>query len=119
MTNKTFTVVGITDYKDTMKVRFTNDMALRIKRLDKYGASRLDFIELPHAMTKIEALKYMLTRKEFQSPDDQATIQDTLDDKEADQLRHLMRQSGEVRRRGRKPKNKSTTLADVLAAINS
>lgn len=81
MTTQTFKVVGITVHNGDAKVRFTHDMARRVKQFSKGGADRIDFIELPNEMTKIDALKYMLTCKEFQSEDDQATIQDTLEDK--------------------------------------
>lgn len=81
MTAQTFTVVGITDHNGSVKVRFTDDMVRRVKQFAKGGASRIDFIELPEPMTKIEALKYMLTCKEFASEDDQATIEDILEDK--------------------------------------
>jgi len=82
MTTQTFKVVGITVHDGDAKVRFTHDLVRRVKQFSKGGAERIDFIELPEEMTKIEALKYMLTCKEFSSEDDQATIQDTLEDKE-------------------------------------
>ncbi len=56
-------------------------MVRRVKQFSKGGADRIDFIDLPQPMTKIDALKHMLTCKEFQSQDDQATIQDILEDK--------------------------------------
>ena len=82
MANKTFKVVGITVHGDSTKVRFTDDMVRRIKQFTKGGATRCEFIELPNEMTKIEALKYMLTRPEFASANDQATINDALQDRE-------------------------------------
>jgi hypothetical protein len=56
-------------------------MVRRIKQFTKGGASRVDFVELPSEMTKVEALKYLATLPEFASPSDQATIADTLADK--------------------------------------
>lgn len=82
MTQKTFSVVGITEHEGNAKVRFTDDLVRRVKQFSKGGASRVDFIELPERMSKIDALRYMLTRKEFMSGDDQALIEDTLEDKE-------------------------------------
>jgi hypothetical protein len=81
MTTQTFKVVGITEHDGNVKVRFTHDMVRRVKQFSKGGAQRIDFIELPTEMNKIDALKYMLTCREFSSEDDQATIQDTLEDK--------------------------------------
>ena len=80
-TSQTFKVVGITTHGDSTKVRFTDDMVRRIKQFSKGGATRCDFIELPNEMTKIEALKYMATHAEFQSPSDQATIADCIEDR--------------------------------------
>ena len=80
MTNTTqvFKVAGITTHGDSTKVRFTDDMVRRIKQFTKGGATRVDLVELPTAMTKVEALKYLQANAEFQSPGDQATIADSL-----------------------------------------
>ena len=82
MANQTFKVAGITTHGTSTKVRFTDDMIRRVKQFSKGGASRIDLIELPHEMTKIEALKYLQTHETFKSAEDQATIADTLADKE-------------------------------------
>jgi hypothetical protein len=79
--NQTFKVAGITIHNGNAKVRFTDDMVRRIKQFTKGGASRVDFIELPSEMTKVDALKYMSFHADFQSASDQATIADTLEDK--------------------------------------
>jgi hypothetical protein len=81
MANQTFKVVGITTHGDSTKIRFTDDMVRRIKQFSKGGASRVDFIELPSEMTKLEALKYMATQPEFVSAGDQATIADCIEDR--------------------------------------
>jgi hypothetical protein len=82
MANQTFKVAGITTHNGNTKVRFTDDMVRRIKQFSKGGATRIDLVELPSEMTKIEALKYLATHAEFQSPSDQATISDSLADRE-------------------------------------
>ena len=79
---QTFKVVGITVHGDSTKVRFTDDMVRRIKQFTKGGATRCDFVELPSEMTKVEALKHMATLPEFASAEDQATIADSLADRE-------------------------------------
>lgn len=119
MTTQTFKVVGITVHNGNAKVRFTEDMVRRVKQFTKGGATRCDFIELPNEMTKIEALKYMLTCKEFSSENDQATIEDTLSDKEREAGK------GEVRVKAKpsldaiksRPR-KDVTVEDVLEAVN-
>lgn len=121
MTAQTFTVVGITEHNGNSKVRFTDDMVRRVKQFSKGGASRIDFIDLPEPMTKIEALKYMLTRPEFQNENDQATIEDTLEDKE----REARKGAGTVKVKAKpsldaiksRPR-KDVTVEDVLGAIN-
>lgn len=82
MANQTFKVAGITTHNGTTKVRFTDDMIRRVKQFAKGGASRIDLIELPSEMTKIEALKYLASHDTFKSAEDQATISDALADKE-------------------------------------
>lgn len=121
MSVQTFKVVGITVHNGNAKVRFTDDMIRRIKQFTKGGATRCEFIELPSEMTKIEALKYMLTRPEFASAEDQATINDSIEDREKESRK------GEVKVKKTKPsleaikaraKNKSeTTVTDVLDAV--
>ena len=120
--NQTFKVAGITTHNGNAKVRFTDDMVRRIKQFTKGGASRVDFIELPSEMTKIEALKYMAAHADFQSPSDQATIADTLEDKSKEASK------GEVKVKAAKTKpsidaikaraKKEVTPEQVLAAVN-
>ena len=81
MANQTFKVAGITTHGTNTKVRFTDDMVRRIKQFSKGGASRIDLVELPTEMTKIEALNYLASHADFQSAGDQATIADSLADK--------------------------------------
>jgi len=81
MAKQTFKVAGITTHNGNTKVRFTDDMVRRIKQFTKGGASRIDLVELPSEMTKVEALQHLATLEMFASPGDQATIADTLADK--------------------------------------
>lgn len=80
--SKTFKVAGITTHNGNAKVRFTDDMIRRIKQFTKGKATRVDFVELPREMTKMEALEYMKAHSMFQSNADQATINDTMLDKQ-------------------------------------
>jgi len=81
MANQTFKVAGITTNGTSTKVRFTDDMVRRVKQFSKGGASRIDLIELPKEMTKSEALTYLQSHADFQSPAYQATISDSLADR--------------------------------------
>jgi hypothetical protein len=79
---QTFKVAGITVHNGNAKVRFTDDMVRRVKQFTKGGATRCDFVELPSEMTKVEALKYIQSLDMFKSAEDQATIGDSLADRE-------------------------------------
>ena len=57
--DKLFTVAGTATHKGVTKVRFANDLVARIKILAKAGATDVNLVELPRAMTKLEALQYL------------------------------------------------------------
>jgi hypothetical protein len=121
-TSQTFKVAGITTHNGNTKVRFTDDLIRRIKQFTKGGATRCDFVELPSEMTKIEALKYIASHAEFQSPSDQATIADALFDREKESRK------GEVKVKATKTKpsldaikargKKQVTTDQILAAVD-
>jgi hypothetical protein len=57
---KLFTVAGTaTNPNGTTKARFANDLVARIKILNKAGCTAINLMELPTAMTKLQALQYM------------------------------------------------------------
>jgi len=108
MADQTFKVAGITVHNGNAKVRFTDDMVRRIKQFSKGGATRVDFVELPAEMTKVEALKYLQAHADFKSDADQATIADTL----ADKVKEASK--GEVKVRA--PKAKAKPSLDSIKA---
>ena len=83
MTTKTFTIAGITQHdSNPAKIRWSNDLIRRIKQFTKsHPEGRCDFVELPNAMTKLEALQFLQTHEAFQSPDDQVIISDAMSDR--------------------------------------
>lgn len=120
MSNQLFTSVGITVHNGNAKIRFTDDMVRRIKQFNKGGATRCDFVELPNEMNKVEALRFMLEHPNFQSAGDQATISDTIADKEKASSRGEVRVQATpsleaIRSRGRN--TETTTVEDVLEAV--
>lgn len=125
MTTSLFTVVGITVHNGNAKVRFTDDMVRRVKQFTKGGATRCEFIELPSEMTKVEALKYMLTRPEYASPSDQATITDSLSDREKEARKGEVKVKASkakpsldaIKSRAKKPAKSEATVEDVLNAV--
>ena len=61
-TEKLFTVAGTATNADgTVKARFANDLVARIKILNKAGCTNINLMELPRAMTKLEALQHLQT----------------------------------------------------------
>lgn len=57
---KLFTVAGTARNADgTVKTRFANDLVARIKILNKAGCTDINLMELPRAMSKLEALQYL------------------------------------------------------------
>ena len=57
---KLFTVAGTaTNSNGTTKARFANDLVARIKILNKAGCTDINLMELPSAMTKLQALQYL------------------------------------------------------------
>ena len=59
MSDKTFSVAGVTKGKNGYKVRFANDMT-RVKILAKTETD-INLIELPKAMTKPELVSFLKT----------------------------------------------------------
>lgn len=119
MTTQTFKVVGITEHNGNSKVRFTHDLVRRVKQFSKGGATRIDFVELPTEMTKLEALRYMLTCSEFQSEEDQATINDTIEDKEKEARKGTIRVKKAVSLDAIKNRpRKDVTVNDILEMVN-
>jgi hypothetical protein len=58
--NKLFTVAGTATNPDgTTKARFANDFVARVKILTKANCTNINLVELPRAMTKLEALQYL------------------------------------------------------------
>jgi hypothetical protein len=80
-TDKLFTVCGTSKLDGEYKVRFANDQ-LRIKVLAKHGHEDITLIELPSAMTKVEAVRFIKTVDEFAGAASQSAIADYLDRKD-------------------------------------
>lgn len=110
MADQTFKIAGITVHNGNAKVRFTDDMVRRIKQFSKGGATRVDFVELPTEMTKIEALKHLQAHADFQSAADQATLADSL----AEKVKEASK--GEVKVRTPKAKAKAKPSLENIKA---
>jgi hypothetical protein len=123
--NQTFKVAGITVHNGNAKVRFTDDMIRRIKQFTKGGATRINLIELPSSMTKVEALKYLQSHAEFQSAEDQATISDSLSDREKEATKGTVKVKVSkakpsveaIKARAKKSDKSEMTAEEVLAQV--
>ena len=83
-TEKLFTVAGTAKNADgTVKARFANDLVARIKILNKAGCTDINLVELPQAMTKLDAIKHIATLDEFNTAGSKAAIMDYLDRKDS------------------------------------
>lgn len=77
-TDKVFTVAGTSKLDGEMKLRFANDV-MRVKVLAKHGHEDITLVELPEAMDKVSAAKFIKGLDEFQGVAEQAAIDDYLD----------------------------------------
>jgi hypothetical protein len=144
-----FTVSGITTHRgqtatgtvsERTKVRYGTDLIRLIKMLNNpkkiedktlgicLAPVRVDFVELPSPMTKDDALKFLLTHNEFQSAEDQATIQDEIDSRTPSAPRVKQEKVAKVKATKKTAPSldsiksrskKSATVEQVLAAVIS
>jgi hypothetical protein len=60
MTEKLFKFAGTSTTSDgTTKARWANNLVTRVKTLVKNGNTDIQFVELPHPMDKLEALRHL------------------------------------------------------------
>ena len=64
-TTKTFTVAGVSTLNGDCKIRFANDV-MRVKNLAKSGHEDIRLVELPEAMLKTDAAKFIQSIPEFE-----------------------------------------------------
>ena len=106
--DKLFTVAGTATHKGVTKVRFANDLVARIKILSKAGATDVNLVELPRAMTKLEALQY-LTEQGITEGDAGYAVANKLAEKSK------IAKKGEVRVKAVKASSKTSSKAPVTA----
>ena len=109
--SKSFTHAGVSRLNGEFKVRFAND-ALRVKVLAKNGHKDIDIIELKHAMTKEEAVAYLLsidfaTRDGVTNSEVQAVLQ-------AEQTKRTDQPQAPA-----EPKARATKAAPTMAGIEA
>jgi hypothetical protein len=147
--NTLFTVAGITTHRgqdangtvsERTKLRFGTDLVRMIKMLsnpkkieDKtlgicLAPVRVQMVDLPQPMLKDDATRFLLSHSDFQSPEDQSVINDTIEHRAPKQKSARAKSSPKVRAtlaelsldsiKSRARKTDSTvTVEDVLATV--
>jgi hypothetical protein len=72
MTNKTFTIAGMSTLNGVVKVRFANKLAERIKVLTKNEHTDIHLIDLGTALTKENCVKALAAHNDFKDAEAQA-----------------------------------------------
>jgi hypothetical protein len=105
---KLFTVAGTATNADgTAKARFANDLVARIKILNKAGCTNINLQELPHAMTKLQALQFL--QEQGQTGDAGYAVANKLAEKTK------LAKKGEVKVKASSVKSVAKTDAKVVA----
>lgn len=137
-----FTSAGITVHSDgtntVTKVRYGTDFVRQIKMLSNpkkieirgvgcLKPVRVDIIELPQPMMKLDALKFLQTHESFQSAEDQALISEQIAERQPKPVRAKKEKTVKVKTSAKsmpsldsiksRAKKSSVTTEDVLAAI--
>ena len=96
MSKDLFSVAGVARNPDgEMKVRFANDIVSRTKILVKANCTEIDLNELPAPMSKLDALKWLNTNKNYES-DAQFVVQLKLQEKHKEAKKAQLKLSGIV-----------------------
>jgi hypothetical protein len=82
MTDKLFSVAGVSTLNGETKARFANDV-MRVKVLRKNGHTDIVLVELPSEMTKLAAAEFIQGLPEFESPVAQAAIDEAIGKRES------------------------------------
>lgn len=66
MTEKTFAQIGTArNPKGELKVKWANDREAAVKRLVRRGQTEINFVDLPNAMSKLDALKWFKANVQY------------------------------------------------------
>lgn len=106
-----WTCVGITVHNGSSKVRFGVDRIRRVKQFTKGGATRIDLVDLPQEMNKLDALNFLKAHADFQSPEDQGVIAEAYDYR----AKVASRAAGEVKVRVPRAKKDKPSLEGIKA----
>jgi hypothetical protein len=83
---KTFTVAGTSVKKGQTKFRTANTLAARIKMLEADGQTDVNLVELPQAMSKVDAARYLIGEPKFASVEQQLALKLALHEEQAPEV---------------------------------
>ena len=114
--DKLFKYVGVSNLKGVFKARFANDSD-RPTVLRRNGHTEIQLVELPTAMSKIDAVLAVRKMEVFANPDAQNAFEkflDTADKKEEREFRAMMPRA--VKRKSKKTEDDEVS-SELLAAV--
>lgn len=112
MTTKTvmtYTVFGVSFYRGQHRLRFSNDLAARMKTLIQMGDEEINLVELPSAMNKLQAVQWAQASGQFEADSEKAVIAAFIE-------KNSKIESAEPKKRGRPRKNPEAAVPTLAAA---
>lgn len=114
MTDKLFSVAGVSTLNGETKARFANDV-MRVKVLRKNGHTDIVLVELPSEMTKLAAAEFIRGLPEFESPVAQAAIDEAIGKRESKpKVERKAQAKKPVVKKPAKPKNMKERAQQLL-----
>jgi hypothetical protein len=111
-TAMTYTVFGVSFYRGAHRLRFSNDLASRMKTLIQCGDEEINLVELPTAMSKMQAVQWAQASGQFETDAEKAVIAAFIE-------KNSKIESAEPKKRGRPRKAdvaEVPTLSDAIDA---
>lgn len=108
-TAMTYTVFGVSYYRNQHRLRFSNDLAKRMATLVAMGDEEINLVELPSAMNKLQAVQWAQASGQFEAEHEKAVIAAFIE-------KNSKVESAEPKKRGRPRKNPEAAVPTLAAA---
>lgn len=96
MTDRKYKVAGFSNQNGIFKMRFSQDLANRVKTLEKNGHTDIDLRELPEPMTKLEAARYFKENISIENPQILSVVDSMIEREESRPKRDFKRDNTET-----------------------